>query len=894
MTEYVRPDPDSILSSIKKDEEMNARGKLKIFFGMSAGVGKTYAMLKSAQRLNDEGVDIVAGYVETHKRSETDELVEGLEIIPRSRLEHHGIVIEDLDLDAVLKRRPAVVLVDELAHTNADGMRHRKRYQDVFELLDNGIDVHTTLNVQHVESQADVVEQITGVKIRETLPDSVLDRADSIELIDISPEGLLKRLAEGKVYIPEKAELAAARFFRKGNITALREMALNYVARSVENDLQEYMKRKNIKGPWKAGARLMVAVSPSPYSEYLIRWTRRMAFTMKAPWIALYIEKRRPLDESAKKMLTRNLNLARELGAEVMSTIDEDIVTGLIRVAKQKNINQIVVGKPLKAYISDFFSGGNIVERLLKVSGDIEIHIVNQPEAYAGKFSLFKMFSFAAGVNEYVKVMVTISLLTALNFALVPFVGYWAIGLLFLFYILILGLYAGRGAVFAAAALSALAWNFLFIPPLFTFRIAKIEDMMMFMIYFATAVIVGGLTSRLRLKEWALRVREKKILDMYEFSKALGDAVDADGVAETAIRYTGEYFNSRAALLLADDSGRLSPVQHRSSTFDISESGRGVAEWVFKNRKPAGLFTDTLPEADALYIPLTAAGGVMGVLCVRPESESGFTHDQETFMENISYQLSLRLERERLAVDRRNAILVAESERIYRILLNSISHDLRTPLTTITGASSSLMDDVVVSRPETRNALIREINMAGDRLNRVVDNLLDMSRLESGMMKLNLERYDPGDLVSVVLRSLENELREHKVLIDIAEDLPMIKIDFVLMEQTLINLVYNAVTYTPPGTEIRIDASVRGKNIMISVSDNGPGIDPGDIPFIFDKFRRGAETKTGGTGLGLAICRGIVEAHGGEIIARNRQSGGAEFVITLPVDEFQAEMVNDE
>ncbi len=879
-----RPDPESILASIKKDEERTGKGKLKIFFGMSAGVGKTYAMLRAAHRLKDEGVDVAAGYVETHKRSETDELVEGLEIIPRARFELQDLVIEDLDIDAVLARKPAVVLVDELAHTNADGMRHRKRYQDVLEILDNGIDVYTTLNVQHVESQADIVEQITGVKIRETLPDSVLDRADSIELIDISPEGLLKRLSEGKVYIPEKAELAAERFFRKGNITALREMALNYVAKSVESDLQDYMQRKNIREPWKAGGRLMVAVSPSPYSEYLIRWTRRMAFTMKAAWIALYIEKRKPLDESSRKILARNLNLARELGAEVMTTIDEDIVVGLMRVAKQRNINQIVVGKPLRTYLSDFFSGGNLVERLLKASGDIEVYIVSQPDAPHGRFGLLNRITFTSRAHDYIAVALSVSLITAANFVLVSFTGYWAIGLIYLLFILLLGLSIGRGAVFLAAVVSALTWNFLFIPPLFTFRIGKIEDVMMFFIYLITALIVGGLTSKLRLKEWALTMREKKIREMYEFSRALGDAADVDAIILTAMKYINEYFDARAAIILADDAGRLSPVQHGSSSFEVSDKGMGVAEWVFKNRKPAGLFTDTLPQSDALYIPLTAAGGVAGVLCIRPDSGAGFTHEQETFMQSISYQLSLRLERERLAVDNRNALLVAESERIYKILLNSISHELRTPLTTITGASSSLMDDVVVSRPDIRSGLIKEINRAGEKLNRLVDNLLDMSRLESGLMKLNLEKNDLGDLVSVVLRSLESELADYKVLIDIQENLPMINVDFVLMEQVIINLVYNAVNYTPPGTEVRIGASQEGGNVVISVSDNGPGIDPADIPYLFDKFRRGAEPKSGGTGLGLAICRGIVEAHKGEIIAGNRPGGGAEFVITLPAE----------
>ncbi len=885
MIEHYRPDPEIILASIKKEEEENKGGKLKVFFGMSAGVGKTYAMLKAAHKLKDDGVDVVAGYVETHKRAETDELIDGLEIIPRIRVDHNGLIVEEFDIDAVLMRKPEVVLVDELAHTNATGSRHNKRYQDVMELLDHGINVYTTLNVQHVESQADVVEQITGVKIRETLPDSILDRAESIELIDLSPEGLLKRLSEGKVYIPERAELAVERFFRKGNITALREMALNYVAKSVDNDLQHYMQRKNISGPWKAGDRLMVAVSPSPYSEYLIRWTRRMAFNLKAPWVALYIEKQKELSESGRNILKNNLNLARELGAEVLSTIDDDIVAGLMRIARQKNITQIVVGKPLRTYISDFFSGGNLVERLLKSSGDIEVHIVSQPAISPAKFSFTGMFNFTAKWNEYIYAFGSVTAITVINLFIVHFTGYWAIALIYLIFILLLGLFVGRGAIFIAAVVSALAWNFLFIPPLFTLRINTLEDLMMFFVYFIASMTVGGLTSKLHSKEWALRIRETVISNMYEFSKALGNAADIDGIVLTTVKYIEEYFNAKTAFILTDSSGKLADLQHPDSSFVMHEGGRGIAEWVFKNRKPAGLNTNTLQQASACYIPLNSQGGIMGVLCIKPETDSMFSFDNDNFFQSIVYQVSMRLEREMLSLEIRDSQLLAESERVYKILLNSISHELRTPLTTITGASTSLLDDVVDSKPEIRNALIGEIYKASGRLNRLVDNLLDMSRLESGMMKLNKQKHDPSDVISVVLRTLESELSEYKLLIDISENLPMINIDFVLMEQALINLVYNVVNHTPSGTFVTISAGVSEGGFYLSVRDNGPGLDADEIPYLFDKFHRGASSSPGGTGLGLSICKGIVEAHNGTITARNNSEGGAEFLITLPIAE---------
>ncbi|PKL73293.1 MAG: two-component sensor histidine kinase [Methanobacteriales archaeon HGW-Methanobacteriales-2] len=891
-----RPDPEVLLTALKRFEERHNKGKLKIFFGMSAGVGKTYAMLKSAHKLKDEGVDVVIGYVETHGRIETDELVADLELIPRIKISYNGLEIEDLNLDAVIKRKPAVVLVDEMAHTNAEGMRHMKRYNDIVELMDNGINVYTTLNVQHVKSQSDVVEQITGVKIRETVPDSKIDLADSIELIDISPDGLLKRLSEGKVYIPEKAELAASRFFRKGNITALREMALNYVAKSVDNDMRDYMMTRKIPGPWKAGDRLMVAVSPSPYSEYLIRWTRRMAFNLKASWFALYIEKQKTLSEQDERNLTRNLNIARELGAEVISTIDEDIVSGLMRVAAQRNITQIIVGKPLKPYLSDYFSGGNLVERLLKVSGDIEIHIVSQPKVQPKSKLFFHSLSIPSKLNEYFISISSVSIITLFNFLLVQYTGYWTIALVYLFYISIAALFIGRGAVFLSALLSSVAWNFLFIPPLHTFRIGKIEDLAMFITYFIIAFIIGGLTSKLREKEWAIAQREKRISELYEFSKLISNATDINESIQLSVKYFEDNFISKSAFILADDSGNLNPHVHEKSNLDIGSNGSGVAEWVFRNNKSAGIGTETLPQAGALFIPLNAGGYMTGVLAIRRDDNNEFTFEQNNFLMNISYHLSMRFQKEMISEKSTKTKLIEESERLYRILLNSLSHELRTPLTTITGASSSLMDEIVLSQPETRNSLIREINRAGLKLNRLVDNLLDMSRLESGMLKLNLNKHDVSDLVSVVIRELEPDLQNYKVVIDIADEIPMINIDFVLMEQVLINLVYNALNYTGAGTEIKIESHMQKDHLIISVSDNGPGITPEDIPGLFDKFKRGVTSKPGGTGLGLSICRGIIESHKGTITARNRPAGGAEFLISLPSENKKTEedMVNNE
>ncbi|HOW82514.1 MAG TPA: sensor histidine kinase KdpD, partial [Spirochaetota bacterium] len=824
--DYSRPDPDELLRSIKEQEQANsARGRLKIFFGMAAGVGKTYAMLGAAHMSARDGVDVVIGYIETHGRIETEELVKGLEAVPRKRMDYHGISVEEFDIDAVLVRRPAIVLVDELAHTNAAGSRHPKRYQDVLELIDNGIDVFTTLNVQHLESLADVVEKITDVKVRETIPDSVLDLADEIELVDIPPEELLKRLSEGKVYVPEKAGLAAERFFKKGNITALREMALHYTARLVGYELRDYAQKKNITGPWKSGERLLVAVSPSPYSEYLIRWTRRIAFNLNAPWIALYVERQKKLSEKSQILLSKNLALARELGAEVISTADEDIVNGLLRVTHQKNITQIVVGKPLRRYLADYFSGGNLVERLLKASGDIEIHVVTQPDLprpEAVKKGPAPRTAFAENIREYFIGCGYVAAVTILNLLMVSFTGRWTIALVYLLSIVMLSLFIGRWPVFMAAALSAIAWNFLFIPPLYTFRIGSVEDAVMFGMYFVIALIMGGLTTKLRLKEWALRIREKRITELYEFSKDLGDALGMEQVVASARRFLEKYFNAGAMVLLADDSGILMPYPAEEDTATISDKERAIAEWVFKNKQQAGLFTKTLPNAEAIYLPLIAPGRVVGVLALRPASGNGLTFEQESFLQNITYQLSMRIERENLSAMTQKALLANESERLYRVILNSVTHEIRTPLTAIKGSISTVLDPAVGENEQSRTHLLHETQEATERMIRLVDSLLDMSRIESGKLSLNLDWNDISDIINTTLNRLEPHLKNNIISVDCPEEIPLVLVDYSLMAQALYCLVHNAIVHTRPGTPVRIAVEKAGEGIVIMVEDEGP------------------------------------------------------------------------
>jgi two-component system, OmpR family, sensor histidine kinase KdpD len=884
--DFKRPDPEAILQTIKDEEKENKKnGKLKIFFGMAAGVGKTYAMLEAAHRILREGEDLAIGYIETHGRTETESLVKGLELLPRKKIYYKGIQIDEFDIDAVLVRKPAIVLVDELAHTNAEGSRHAKRYQDVLELLANGINVYTTLNIQHLESQADLIEKITGVKIRETMPDSVLDAADEIEFVDISPDDLIKRLAEGKVYVPDKAGLAAERFFRKGNLSALREIALNYTARIVGSELRNYTQQKNIQGPWKSGDYLLVAIGPGPYSDYLIRWTRRTAFNLNAPWIALYVEQQKKLSPQAQDNLNKNINLARELGAEVITTSDDNISGGILRTARQKNITQIVVGKPLRQYFRDFFKGGNLIERLLKGSGDIEIHVVTQPKTVTKKRTkFFKNFTYNSKPADFIKGIIVVTGVTLISLLLVSFTGYWTIALLYLLCVVILSLFIGREPVLLAAALSALVWNFLFIPPLFTFHIDKIEDALMFWMYFVIAMILGHLTTKLRKKEQALRFSETQISELYEFGKILSIAFGIDEVVSTAVVYIENYFKSGVSVILCDETGLLVKEAHTSSSFEINLKERSVAEWTFKNKRPAGLFTDTLPQSEAYYIPLLSSGKAVGVMGICPGSEqNSMSLEQKSFLQSIAYQLSVRLEREFLTISGQKTMIVNESERLYKILLNSVSHELRTPLTTITGASSSLLDSTVDERPEARKALAGEIKKAGEKLNSLVGNLLDMSRLDSGKLKLTLDWNDICDITGTALNRLEDESKNHPITFNCAENIPPLRADYLLMTQAIYNIIHNSMTHTDSGTPVNINIRNNEAGISIIIEDEGPGIPVDDQGKLFDKFYRGENASRSGLGLGLSISKGIVELHGGKITAENIKPKGARFIIYLPI-----------
>jgi two-component system sensor histidine kinase KdpD len=876
-----RPDPDVLLAAVQKVEAQTGRGRLKVFFGMAAGVGKTYAMLQDAQARLAEGVDVVVAYVETHGRAETAGLLAGLPVIPRRVLPYRDTVLEELDLDAVLARKPQLAVVDELAHTNASGALHAKRYQDVLELLDAGIDVYTTLNVQHLESRADTVRQITGITVHETVPDSLLDSAHSIELIDLTPEELRKRLSEGKVYIPERATVAADSFFRVGNLTALREMALRLTAERVDQQLRDYMQIKRIAGPWKSGERLLVAISPSPLSERLVRWTRRMAYNLEASWLAVYVESSSALSHAEQQQLTHNLDLARQLGGEVVTIPGNDVVEALLQVGRQHNATQIVVGKPERPLWQEWLRGGSVVNGLVRASGDIDVYVVSgDVESVTGRTAWLPQRQ--SGWGQYLGVLGVVALVTGANLALLPIISYQAVALLMLLVVMVLPLYFGRGPVMVAAALSALTWNFLFIPPRFTFFISELEDMLLFGLYFVIALVAGSLTARLRAQGELLRRRDERTRALYALVREFAQLETLDAVVRAAVDHLGRAFDAEVAIILSDEPERLVDRAHPASTFTLDDKEYGAATWSFGHQRPAGRATDTLPTAAGTYRPLRVPGRAVGVVGLRLRANNSLQLEQESFLEALLAQVALAIEHEQLDAAQERAALLTESERLYKTLLNSVSHELRTPIAAITGAASTLRT-LPVDQTGPRTTLAGEIQIAAERLNRLVENLLDMSRLESGMLRLRREWTDVSDLVAVTVQRARPLLERHELLVDVAEGLPLVQLDYVLVEQALVNLLHNAAVYTPADTRVRLQVFQDGDHLVLVVADRGPGLPTDALERVFDKFYRVQGAAAGGTGLGLSIARGIVEAHGGTLTAENRARGGARFVIRLPL-----------
>lgn len=900
MNDELRPDPDELLSRIAAEEteaqQKSTRGKLKIFFGACAGVGKTYAMLSAGKQALADGVDVVIGLVETHGREETKKLLEGLPILPTREVQYRSTLIKEFDIDAALTRRPKLILIDELAHSNAPGSRHPKRWQDVEELLEAGIDIYTTINVQHLESLNDVVARITGIWVKETVPDEVFDKADEISLVDIPSEELLKRLKEGKVYIaPEAKKRAAQNFFKKSNLIALRELALRRTAERVDALMESY-KTKEGGGAqsWSGADRILVCIGPDKLSSKLVRSAKRMSSGLKAPWTAIYIENDRHyrLSREGQESVERTLRLAERMGSKTeiihgQQRASEDILA----FARANGITKIIVGKTPRPRWREIIQG-TLADEIIRGSGEIDVYVVtgDAEDARLLKSSFWLAHTYW---RSYLSAPIVAGLGTLAFLPLRNWLDPISFVLVYMIGIVSVALRYGRGPSILATLLSALCLNFFFFTPYYSFKIAEEQHIITFFVIMVTGVIIGTQSARLRAQIILARKREKFTSALFAMSRELSANRGKITLAQVTARHIAEVLDSDVFLWLPDPKGELHTVVAETEADKSLDPVReeSVARWAFNHKQNAGLGTDTLPSAQALYVPLAGSSGVVGVIGAIPRDEEveSFGSDQIDLLETFASISASALERASSAELVEQTLVEAESEKLRNILLSSVSHDLRTPLAAITGAASTLLIEGERISEEYKKELLRSVHEEGARLARMVTNLLDVSSLESGSVKLNKELYFIEELIGSALMRVESRLAKHKVVTEVEHGLPLIRMDGLLIEQVLINLFENAAEYTPPGSTITIRAKTVKPDIHIMVSDNGPGIRAGDEEKIFDKFYASERDGSRTGGLGLAICRGIISAHGGKIWAQNKQEGGAQFTFTLPIKSQESE-----
>jgi two-component system sensor histidine kinase KdpD len=874
-----RPDPDDLLKQAQAEEP--ARGRLKIFLGYAAGVGKTYAMLEAAHQRQKQAVDVVVGYVETHGRVETEAFISGLDVLPRMEFEYHGVKLPELDVDAVIRRHPALVLVDEFAHSNAPGSRHTKRYLDVEEILDAGIDVYTTLNVQHLESLNDVVAQVTGVVVSETVPDRVLDEASEIEVIDLPPDELLARLQEGKVYVPEQAKRAIQKFFRKGNLSALRELSLRRAAERVDDQMRAYMRTRAIPGPWAAGERLLVCISPNPLAEKLVRTTRRLADELNAEWFALYVDvaSKPDLNPSNRERINQSLQLAEELGGRSSTITGHSFAETVLDYARKQNITKIVVGKPIRPRWRELLAG-SVLDQLIYASGDIDVYVISartgtkQPELpeELRPHHPFGRYFLAVGL---------VALSTVLGLAIRGNLEPANLVMLYLVSTVIAAIFLGRGPALLISILGVLAFDFFLVPPYMTFAVSDSQYLITFTVLFVVSLVISSLTSRTREQAEAAVQKEAQTSALYTLGRDLTSAIDLHQVSDIIIAHIRQVFGREVAIFLPEN-GQL---QLFASTPDYEPDANelAVATWAFEHDQPAGLGTDTLPAASLRCQPLKTARGQIGVIGIHPKEPGKlFTSEQRQTFNAFTHQAALAVERASLAEQARQAELLQATEKLQSALLNSISHDLRTPLVSITGALSSLQEKSLSLDQAARDSLLETAHEEAERLNRLVGNLLNMTRLEADAIHLRWEPCDIQDVIGASLEQLEMRLVDRSVKVDLPPDLPLVPLDFALFGQALVNILDNAVKYSSKDTQIEVNVSQTQDHVIIQVCDLGYGIPPEDLERIFDKFYRVQRPESvTGTGLGLAISKGIVEALGGMIRADNRPGGGTIVTVTL-------------
>jgi two-component system sensor histidine kinase KdpD len=892
-----RPDPDLLLAQVNQQQAKARHGKLRIYFGSAAGVGKTYAMLVAARKLKSEGRDVLVGVVETHGRAETAVLLEGLNALPPKSISYRDKTLTEFDLDAALARHPELILVDELAHSNVAGTRHPKRWQDVDELLQAGIDVFSTLNVQHLESLNDVVGGITNVRVWETVPDTVFDAADEVVLVDIPADELLARLKAGKVYVAHQAEHAAQHFFRKGNLMALRELALRRTADRVEGDVQAYRVDQSIESVWKTATALLTCIGPDAGAERAVRAAARLASQLNTGWHAIYVETPdlQRLKPNKREKILANLNLAQELGATTAVIADSRIAESIIAYARKHNLSKLVIGRdPIRRLWPWQRSSG---QKLAMLAPDVDLIEIGRtetpskdrresaqlpvlPDADSSERRKFKRLRYLWAAVACVGV----------TLLCLPLAGHFDnsnIVAIFILTVVLVAVQFGRGPAALAAVLSVMSFDFYFVPPRFSFAVSDVQYLLTFCIMLAVGLITGQLTAGLRFQARVASHREERAGSLYEIARDLSGAVQVEQVVKISDESIQRTFRASAALLLPDAAGRLivtapGPGAGRPSRDLAVEIG--TAQWAFDKGRPAGFGTDTLPGSEVLYLPLRAPTQARGVLAVKAHNRRLLRiPEQRQLLDTFAALIAIALERVHYVGVAQDALLKMESERLRNSLLAALSHDLRTPLTVLVGLAESLTltaPKLSAAQVETAEAIQDEAR----RMSALVSNLLDMARIESGGVKLNLQWHPLEEVVGAALEATRSMLQRRQVEVRLPRDLPLVKFDAVLIERVFVNLLENVSKYTPLGSTVTLSAEVIGDHLIVSVANNGPGLPVGQEEAVFQKFTRGErESATPGVGLGLTICRAIIESHQGKIVAAQRSGGGAIFTFTLPL-----------
>jgi two-component system, OmpR family, sensor histidine kinase KdpD len=890
MAEDDRRNPDEVLADVQREAARARRSRLRIFFGASAGVGKTYSMLESAKAARAAGTDIVVGYVEPHGRAETEQLLEGLERLPFLEVQYRGITRREFDLDAALRRAPGTLVVDELAHSNLGAgeprPRHAKRWQDIEELLDAGINVWTTVNVQHLESLNDLVAGITGIRQQETVPDRIFDEADEVELIDLPPDVLLARLKAGKVYISDQVATATERFFRKPNLLALRELALRRTADRVDAAAQEYAGKERTSKPWLARDRFLIAVAPDDQSEQLVRVGKRFANALDAEWLVVSIETPQLLKLSERERNRRIdvLRLAESLGAETVTLDGPSAAEALLEYARLRNVTRIVVGEAKRQGWRAWLRRSTATELVRRGRG-FDVSVIARRDTQAPqRRDLPDSGPTEVRWDRYWAALLISTACTGIAALMYPYFELTNLVMVYLLGATIAALRLGRGPASFTSILNVAAFDFCFVPPRFTLAVSDFQYLVTFAVMLVMALVISSLVANVRAQTRVAGARERRTSLLYAMSRELAATRSFDNLARVAVKHVAETFASHAVVLLSGADGRLHHPQGEALAGSLKGADLSVAQWVYDHGQPAGLGTDTLPAAVAQYLPLTGTHQTLGVLAVQPTQRRRLLlPEQRHLLETFAGQVALAMERAQLAEDAEHARVAVETENLRSTLLSSISHDLRTPLSVIAGASSTLADPVLELDPSTRTRLATSIEVKAREMSDLISNVLDLMRLESGDVRLRRDWQTVDDLVGTALGRVAEALRSHPVEVTLPPDLPALQVDAPLITQVLCNLLENGSKHTPPGTTLHVSAVLDGEAVLVTIDDEGPGLPPGDPERLFAKFHRGRdESNIAGAGLGLAICRAIVRAHGGEIRALPRPGGGARFAFTLP------------